>query len=139
ETEKGRLSARAVIVTAPTDVLAAGKIKFNPALPKRQLDALNQLKLGSYDHVALELPDNPLGLERDDLVFEKADGGKTAALLANVSGTPLTMVEVGGLFGRELARAGEQAMVDFAIGWLTRLFGEDVKKAVKRTHATRWT
>jgi len=38
------------------------------------------LKLGSLDHIALDLPGNPLGLQRDDLVFEKASGIRTAAL-----------------------------------------------------------
>ena len=139
ETEKGRINARAVIVTASTDVLAAGKIKFVPDLPKRQLDAFSQLKLGSYDHVALELPGNPLGLQRDDMVFEKAENARTAALLANVSGTSLAMIEVGGRFGRDLSGQGEQAMVAFAIDWLAELFGNDVRKAVRRTHATRWS
>jgi monoamine oxidase len=138
ETEKGRINARAVIVTASTNVLAAGKIKFVPDLPKRQLDALSQLKLGSYDHVALELPGNPLGLQRDDLIFEKSERARTAALLANVSGTSLATVEVAGRFGRDLSGQGEQALVAFAIDWLAELYGNDVKKAVKRTHATRW-
>ncbi len=138
ETEKGRINARAVLLTASTDVLASGKIKFMPDLPKRQLDALSQLKLGSYDHVALELPGNPLGLQRDDLVFEKAESARTAALLANVSGTSLAMIEVAGRFGRDLSGQGEQAMIDFAIEWLASLYGAEVKKAVKRTHATRW-
>ena len=80
-------------------MLAADKIKFAPALPKRQLDAIAKLSLGSYDHVALELESNPLQLRNDDLVFEKASGARTAALLANVSGTPLCMVEVAGKFG----------------------------------------
>ncbi len=100
----GASSARAAIVTASTGVLAADKIKFTPELPKRQLDAIAKLSLGSYDHVAFELKGNPLQLQNDDLVFEKAAGARTAALLANVSGTPLCMVEVAGKLGRELAR-----------------------------------
>jgi monoamine oxidase len=138
ETEKGRLSARAVIVTASTSALLADSIKFAPELPKRHLDALNALKLGSYDHVALELPGNPLGLDRDELVFEKAEGPRTAALLANISGSSLATVDIGGRFGRDLSGQGEQAMTAFAIEWLTGLYGTDVKKSIKRTHATRW-
>src|SRR5262249_7018729 len=86
-TTRGQFQASAVIVTAPTSVLAAGKIKFDPALPKRYVDALAKLPLGSCDHVALELAGNPLGLRGDELVFEKGTGNRTAALLANVSGT----------------------------------------------------
>jgi len=138
ETTKGRLLARAVIVTVSTGVLAAERIRFIPELPKRQLDAIDRLRLGSYDHIALELPGNPLGLDRDDMVFEKSDSPRTAALLANVSGTSLCVVEVAGKFGRELSARGDKDMVAFAIDWLAGLFGTDFKKSVKRTHATQW-
>jgi monoamine oxidase len=137
-TARGPITASGVIVTASTGVLAAGKIKFDPDLPKRQLDAFNNLKLGSQDRIVLELPNNPLGLQRDDLVFEKGTGARTAALLANVAGSPLVTVDVGGKFGRELAAGGEAAMVAFALDWLDSLFGSDVRKAVKRTAATQW-
>jgi monoamine oxidase len=136
---RGFVKARAAIVTVSNGVLAADKIKFMPELPKRHIDAIAKLTLGSYDHVALELKGNPLQLRNDDLVFEKATGPKTAALLANVSGTSLAMVELAGKFGAELAKAGEAAMTDFATSWLAALFGADVKKAIGKTHATRWS
>ncbi len=85
ETSKGQLQARAAIVTVSTNVLAAGKIKFNPDLPKRHIEAATRLKLGSYDHIALELTGNPLGLRADELVFEKSESKQTAAIFANVS------------------------------------------------------
>jgi Flavin containing amine oxidoreductase. len=84
------------------------------------------------------MPGNPLGLQRDDLVFEQAAGARTAALLANMSGTSLHLVEVAGSFGRALAAQGEAAMIDFAGDWLATLFGSDVKRAIKRGYATRW-
>ena len=119
-------------------MLVAGKIKFEPDLPKRHLDAVAKLRLGSHDHVALELTGNPLGLRADELVFEKSESRQTAAIFANVSGTTICVVDVGGSFGRDLSAKGEAAMVDFAIGWLGGLYGADVKNAVKRRHATRW-
>jgi len=139
ETARGRITARAAIVTVSNGVLAADKIKFTPELPRRHTEAIAKLSLGSYDHVALELKANPLQLQNDDLVFEKAAGARTAALLANVSGTPLAMVEIAGKLGRELSAQGEAAMIGFATGWLADLYGADVKKAIGRTHATRWT
>ncbi len=138
ETPKGTITARAAIVTASTNLVGSGAITFTPELPKRQLDAFAKLSLGSYDHIALELTGNPLGFESDDLVFEKSADARTAAILANVSGTPLCLIEVAGTFGRDLAAHGEAAMVDFAADWLAGLYGADVKKAIKRSHATRW-
>jgi monoamine oxidase len=137
-TAKGKVRARTVIVTVSTNVLSSGKIEFKPELPKRQLNAAAKLSLGSYDHIALEIPGNPFGLQRDDVVFEQAAGARTAGLLANVSGTDLHLVEVAGDFGRDLSAQGEAAMIDFAGDWLVSLFGADVKSAIKRSHATRW-
>jgi monoamine oxidase len=138
ETGKGTLTARAVIVTVSTNIIAAGRIQFSPELPHRAIDAFGRLSLGSYDHIALELNGNPLGLDSDDLVFEKSTDSHTAAMLANVSGTPLCLVDVAGSFGRDLSARGEAAMVDFATQWLAGLYGAEIKKAIGRTQATRW-
>jgi len=138
ETAKGDLRPRAVILTVSTNMLTEDKIEFIPPLPKRPLDAAARLSLGSLDHIALDMPGNPLGLQRDDAVFEQARGERSAALLANVSGTGLHMVEVGGNFGRDLSAQGEAAMIDFAGEWLTALFGSRARRAIKRARATRW-
>jgi monoamine oxidase len=138
DTPKGNILARAVIVTASTNALLSDKIEFIPPLPKRQLDAAAKLALGSYDNIGLEMPGNPLGLQRDDLVFEKSSNPRTAALLANVSGTGLHVLTVAGGFGRELSANGEAAMIDFAGDWLASLFGSRAKRAIKRSRATRW-
>ena len=138
DTPKGNLLTRAVILTVSPGVLASDSIEFMPTLPKRQVDAAEKLALGSYDHIAFEMPGNPLNLQRDDMVFEQATGPRTAALLANVGGSSLHLVEVGGQFGRELAKNGEPAMIDFGREWLASLFGSNVKNAIKRSHATNW-
>ena len=114
------------------------RIKFDGGLPKRHQDAHGEAPLGSFDHIALELPGNPLGLPRDDVVFEKASGPRTGALIANIGGTTLSTVSVGGKFGRDLAAQGDKAMVEFAVEWLGGMFGPGVKKALGRTQVTQW-
>lgn len=137
-TPQGTISARTAIVTVPTNVIAAGRIRITPQLPDRLMNAFHALSLGSYDHIALGLAGNPLGLESDDLVFEKSTDGHTAALVGNMAGTPVCLVDVAGTFGRELSAHGAAAMVDFAGDWLAKLYGSRVKKAVSRASATRW-
>jgi monoamine oxidase len=137
-TPKGPVRARTAIVTGSTNVVTAEKIAFRPEFSRRQLDAAAALALGSYDHIALEMPGNPLNLQRDELVLEKSSNRQTAALLANVSGTSLHLVDVGGDFGRDLSSKGTSAMVEFARDWLGSLFGAAVKTKIKRSHATRW-
>jgi monoamine oxidase len=138
ETEQGTIEARAAIVTASTNVLAAGKIRFTPDLPKRHLDAIERLRLGSYDYVTLELAGNPLGLRSDEFVFEKSSNQRTAALLGNMAGTTLCTVSVGGRFGRELSAKGSKEMIGFAVEWLDNLYGSALKRGAGRAYATRW-
>jgi monoamine oxidase len=79
-----------------------------------------------------------MALRRDELAFEKSENRQTAAIFANVGGSTLCMIDVGGRFGRELSDKGQAAMIDFAITWLGGLYGTDMKNAIKRNHATRW-
>jgi monoamine oxidase len=138
ETQDSVWYPRAIILTCSTNALLGDEIEFIPPLPKRVKDAAAQLALGSLDHVAVDMPGNPLALQKDDLVIEQSSGPRTAALLANVSGTSLHVVTVGGAFGRELASKGEAAMIDFALQWLGSIFGRDVKRYVKKAAATNW-
>jgi monoamine oxidase len=138
ETPAGRIGARAVIVTVSTNGLTSANIRFTPELPKRQLDAAARLSLGSYDRVALWLPDNPLGLGPGETMIEQSSDTKTALLTANESGSSLCTIDVAGSFGRDLSAQGEAAMIAFAKEWLTKLFGSDAAAAVKQSAATRW-
>jgi monoamine oxidase len=138
ETPRGTLQARAVIVTASTNVLAGGKIKFEPALPKPHLEAMTKLALGSYERIAVELGGGLPDVGPDELVLDKAKDARTAALRANIGGTPLCCIDVAGKFGRGLAAQGAAAMAAFAVDWLAGLFGADTRKAVRRTHTTGW-
>jgi monoamine oxidase len=138
ETQGGKIAARAAILTVSSNVLASGALKFSPDLPKRTLDAASKVSLGSYDHIVLQLPGNPLGLSRDDVVIEQAKDARTAFMIANMGGSSLCSIDVAGAFGRDLSAQGEPAMVAFAVEWLAKLFGSDVAKAVKKSSATRW-
>ena len=101
-------------------------------------DAASKLSLGSYDHIALQMPGNPLGLARDDVIIEQSNSTRTALLYANMGSSSLCSIDVAGSFGRDLSAQGEQAMVAFAKEWLTKLFGSDAAAAVKKSSATRW-
>ena len=104
ETPAGKIVARAAIVTVSSNVLAAGNIKFTPDIPKRQLDAAAKLGLGSFDHIALQLQGNPLGLARDDIIIEQSNSTRTALLFANMAGSSLCSIDVGGSRSAAISR-----------------------------------
>jgi monoamine oxidase len=138
DTPSGKIAARAAIITVSSNVLASGNIRFTPELPKRQLDAASRLGLGSYDRIALQIPGNPMGLSRDDVLIEQSNSTRTGMLFANVGGSSLCLIDIGGSFGRDLSAQGEAAMRAFAVEWLTSLYGSEVGAAVKKTSVTRW-
>src|SRR5258708_7303901 len=137
ETPSGKIAARAAIVTVSSNVLAAGNIKFSPDIPKRTLDAAARLSLGSYDRIALQMPGNPLGLARDDVVIEQSNSTRTALMFANMGGSSLCSIDVAGSFGRDLSAQGEAAMVAFAVEWLGKLFGSAAGAAVEKVQPGR--
>ncbi|MCB1411699.1 MAG: FAD-dependent oxidoreductase [Xanthobacteraceae bacterium] len=138
ETAMGRIAARAAIVTVSPDVLLSDRIAFTPGLPKRQFEAAGRLGLGSLDRIALQLPGNPLGLSREEIVIERSTDRRTASLVADVGDSLLCTVDVAGGFGRELSAQGEAAMVAFARDWLGSLYGGDAVARVEKSAATRW-
>ena len=138
ETPSGKIAARAAIITVSSNVLTSGNLKFAPDIPKRTLDAASRVSLGSYDHIALQMPGNPLGLSRDDVIIEQSTSDRTAMLLANMGASSLCSIDVAGSFGRDLSARGEAAMVSFAKEWMGKLFGSDAVAAVKKASVTRW-
>ena len=142
-TESGSIRARACLVTASTGVLAAGAIRFNPALPVEKQESFAKISMGFYDHVALLLSENIFGTEADEYLFCNADthGAQSPALagfLTNVSGTRLTLADVGGNFARELELAGRGAAIDFVRGELRRLFGTGVDRHIVGADFVPW-
>ena len=138
ETSAGSIEAGAVIVTAATDVLARGAIRFDPPLPADQEDALVGLSLGVRERVILEIPGNPFRFRDDEEVFFVRPGHHTMRLSAAVGGSDLVHADAGGSFAAELVAAGERAMVDFAVSLLVESFGAQARKAVARTRTTAW-
>jgi len=139
DTGANTFRARAIIITTSTGVLSSDAITFDPPLPGNYREAFNALSLGHLEQIALEIPGNPFGLDNDDLIYEKATGPSTGALLANVSGTPLCMMSVGGPLARDLAQEGQSAMTAFALQWLDRVFGSGSRDKVKRIATARWS
>lgn len=138
ETARGTLRARAVIVTASTNVLAARRIEFKQALPKRVTDAIERLSLGTYDRIVFELLGNPFGFRADERIVFRSANERTAALVGRAGGSDLAYADIAGRFGRELAAAGEPAMLAFLSELIAAQFGSEAPKKIGRTEVVRW-
>jgi monoamine oxidase len=139
ETARGTIRAGAVIVTPSTSALSAGLIKFDPVLPKRTMDALAGLSLGTRDRLVFELPGNPLRLADDQRAIFRAGDSRNVGIVGRVGGTDLAYAEFAGRFGREMSDQGGAAMAAFVSELLVAHFGSEAKKYMGRSEAVRWS
>ena len=143
ESDRGRIRAKQCIVTVSTGVLASGDIRFVPELPAETTESFHGISMGFYDHIALLFDENVFGTAPDEYLLYNASthGARSPALmglLTNVSGTGLTLADVGGDFARELEAAGGEAAIDFARSELRKMFGGAIERHLLKAHFTRW-
>ena len=143
ETASGSITAGACIVTVSTGVLGSGALVFDPALPTRVSDAVQSLPMG----LAMKVFLRATGPDRLDLPLHCS----VDRILAR-AGDPLMPFQcwpferdyvqgwIGGTVAWELARQGEAAAVDFALGYLRQMFGGRVDRlfAGGASLVTRW-
>jgi monoamine oxidase len=143
ETPLGTLTAGACIVTVSTGVLAAGAIRFEPALPKAVQDAVADLPMGLAVKIALRAS----GSDRLDLPMHcsvdrqvPASGGVLMPFQCWPFGRDYVQGWIGGSIAWDLARAGQDAAADFALGQLRDVFGSRVDRAFGggSRFMTRW-
>jgi monoamine oxidase len=127
-TAKGDMHARALIVTAPTNVIASGALRFAPDIPDK-VEACAALPLGVANkiflaaHGAEDLPDNAR-------LFGARDRTDVGAYHFRPFGRPMIEGYFGGQFGRDVEKGGLAGFADIAINeiaaalgssWMTRL------------------
>ncbi len=136
ETAQGVLTARAAIVTLPSQLIAEESIRFKPALPAK-LKAAAGLPLGLADKAFLALAD----AERfpvESRLFGKLLPEGAANYHIRPFGRPVIECYFGGKLARELEDAGEGALGVFAIDELASLVGNDLRPKLSALAATAW-
>lgn len=137
-TPAGSLRARAAIVTVSTNVLAEGRIRFEPPLPADRREALDGVTTGEANKVALAFEANPFDL--DVPFFVRFAEPRFAALIFELRpfGRDLAIGHLGGRFARELEAAGAAAMTALAVDALVHAFGSGVRRRLRAAATTAW-
>ncbi|MES0869793.1 flavin monoamine oxidase family protein [Pseudovibrio sp. SCP19] len=143
ETSEGTIAAKAVVVTVSTGVLASGDIEFDPPLPVKKQEAIQELPMGHYFHVGLQMSKNIFGTGADAYfnykVDEEVNGSpKAFGALTNAGGTDLCYFDMGGNFAKHLLEAGNNAAYDFVVSELKRMFGNHIEKYIVESNSYDW-
>jgi monoamine oxidase len=136
ETSKGTLTAGKVIVTVPTNLIAAEAIRFHPALPAK-VDAARGLPLGLADKVMLAL-DEPEALPKDGSLRGATMRTAMGAFHLRPFGQPCIEGFFGGRFAQQLEDAGEGAFAAHSIDEIAALLGNDYRRKLKPLAESRW-
>ena len=141
ESAAGTLSARACILTVSTGVLAAETIRFTPGLPQATLAGIDGLPMGLFAKVPLLFDGKRFGLKPNEWLAYKVPEelpARACFFLTWPFNMDLMIGIVGGAFGWEMSAQGEAAVVDFALGELRAIFGEDVDDHFVKGGFTDW-
>ena len=138
ETPAGDLAARACLVTVSTGVLAAGGLRFDPALPPAKQAAIEGLPMGLLAKVALRFDGRRFGLRPNEWLSYATKDPRLCYFLTWPFDQDLMIGFVGGRFGFELSAAGETAAIDFALGELRRIFGAEIDQHFVAGRFTPW-
>ena len=137
ETARGTVTALRAIVTAPTSILAADVIRFDPPLPDK-LAAAAGLPLGVDDKLFIALDGYLPGIEHDAYLVGSTTSRETMSYQVRPFDRPAIYCFFGGRWAAALEEEGEAGMFAFAASELVRLFGADIRRQIRPLAATSW-
>ena len=136
-TADGDIAARAVIVTIPTNLLAAEAIRFRPALSDK-LAAAAGLPLGVADKLFLAIDGPAESLPRDRHLIGHTDRTATGGYQIRPHGWPMIECYFGGMLATGLEREGPAGMTAFALDELAGLLGDDIRRRLRPLASSAW-
>jgi monoamine oxidase len=135
-TSGGMLEVDAVIITAPTTVLASNPIHFTPSLPAVYEEAFQRVPLGVDNKVFFQFEPGALP-PGDSYHFVGTDKtSRTASYAIRPAGHELLLAYFGGSFARELEMRNE--LEAFAREDLANILGHELLKKIRRATHTTW-
>ncbi|MEQ8709672.1 MAG: FAD-dependent oxidoreductase [Rhodospirillales bacterium] len=135
----GTITARTILITVSTGVLAAGNIRFVPALPEWKYSAISTLPMGVLEKTGFLLAPGTISEADTNTLY--VQGSETAMVwdyLLKPFGSDLVIAFTGGQEARDLHKLSNRDATEAALEGLASVFGTNIRKAVRTTHLTNW-
>ncbi|MGI9222151.1 MAG: flavin monoamine oxidase family protein [Woeseiaceae bacterium] len=137
KTAKGELRVAKVILTVSTGVLAAQRIKFVPELPDWKVAAVRGLPMGSSTRVGLTFEESFLNDLPDDFTIRIGED-EPLHFRNRPCGYNCVEIATGGRIAEWMEKSGESATVDYVLGRLRHVLGNQQKMTVRRQIVSAW-
>jgi len=136
DTARGRIEARAVVLTLPTSVIASEAVRFDPPLPDLiEAAAGAPLGLASKLHMAVDGADD---FPPDSQLWGRSDTAQTGGYHLRPFGRPMIEGYFGGDLARGLEAEGPDAFFDFAASELVDLLGSGFRRRLTPLATSMW-
>jgi len=132
------LEAKAVIVTVPVGVLAAGMISFAPPLSGAKLTAISALPMTVYDKVAVSFSKKVFDAPADAHIIALAGQNKIVEARLRPQGQEAAIVFFEGEDATTLESRGPTAAGATALTALAEVFGKEIRASLVGSQSTRW-
>ena len=137
QTTSGSVDASAVILTAPTSVLALDGIRFEPPLPTTIQQALHDVPLGIANKVFFRMEPGALPFEGTTHFTGTDQKAHTCSYQVRPAGHEVLLAYFGGRFARDLERRGE--LEQFAREELGAIFGSEFTRRITASLTVGWS
>lgn len=134
----GGIEAKAAIVTASTNVLNAGGIRFESGPVAAMLELVQDVPCGHYEKVAVALDRLPEELGPARFAWVDAGQGDAMGVQVLPGRVPLLIAHLGGDLARDLGCAGRAALEDHVRTRLAAAFGTGFARRVTGVAVTGW-
>ena len=140
ETPRGTIAGRTALITVSTNVLASGRIVFEPELPSWKTTAAQEVPLGVHNKIAVLLDAaSPALPDPQFLTAMTRDHDVPVVLNVRPHGYDYVVGTTAGRFGDSLERAGRDASVEFLVEHLKAVFGSSIARCLTgRVIVTSW-
>jgi monoamine oxidase len=138
-TNRGSFEAQHVLVTVPLGVLQAGRIAFNPSLPRAKRDAIRETRMGVFNKIFLEF--DSVFWDRDyELIGYMGSQDSDWPEIVNfhkIAGWPVLLAFSAGAAGEQNERRSDAELVARLMECLRKMYGPGIP--APRAHViTRW-
>ena len=132
------VEARAVIVTVPVGVLAAGMISFAPPLSTAKLSAISALPMAVYDKVAVSFSKKVFDAPADTPVIALVGQNKIVEARLRPQGQEAGIVFFEGEEAKAMEARGPTAAGAQGLTALAEVFGKEIRASLVGSQSTRW-
>jgi monoamine oxidase len=132
------VEARAVIVTVPVGVLAAGMISFAPPLSTAKLTAISALPMVVYDKVAVSFSKKVFDAPADARIIALVGQSKIVEARLRPQGQEAGIVFFDGEEAKAMEARGPTAAGAQALTALAEVFGKEIRASLVGSQSTRW-